>query len=146
MDFDHPLSTETRRNYPTTTQNFSERAKIAEELTALNTTNTSDSIIDYDFTPSASLLHSNSSNSTSRKNSNIYSRSSNRDNYHYNNINLSNSSNQPRYINIIYDQTPYNSLKGIELSHLYNKGTSIQSSQNSQQPQQHYNNSHKNNF
>ncbi|CAF2669008.1 unnamed protein product [Rotaria sp. Silwood2] len=140
------LSTETRRNYPTTTQNFLERAKIAEELTALNTTNTSDSIIDDDFTSPASLLHSNSSNSTSRNNSNIYSRNSNSDNHHYNNINLSNSSNQPRYINRIYDQTPYNSHKGIELSHLSNTGTSIQSSQNSQQPQQHYNNSHRNNF
>ncbi|CAF4771647.1 unnamed protein product, partial [Rotaria sp. Silwood2] len=63
-----------------------------------------------------------------------------------NNINLPNSSNQPRYINRIYDQTPYNSRKGIELSHLSNTGTSIQSSQNSQQPQQHYNNSRRNNF
>ncbi|CAF4835518.1 unnamed protein product, partial [Rotaria sp. Silwood2] len=76
------LSTETRRNYPTTTQNFLQRAKIVEELTALNATNTSDSIIDDNFTSPASLLHSNSSNSTSRNNSNIYSRNSNSDNHH----------------------------------------------------------------
>ncbi|CAF0985918.1 unnamed protein product [Rotaria sordida] len=134
------LSIETRRNFPKLTQDFLERAKTAEELTALNITSTSDSIIDDHLTLHASLLHSNLSNSMSRNNFKIYSRNSNNDKRHYNNIQLSNSSNQPSHSNKIYGQTSYDSCKDTELSHLSNLETNIPSSQNLQQPQHHYNN------
>ena len=54
------LSIETRRNYPTTTQEFLKQVKIAEELTALNDHLASNST-DYDETIS---YHSNSSPSS----------------------------------------------------------------------------------
>ncbi|CAF4395441.1 unnamed protein product, partial [Rotaria sordida] len=74
----------------------------------------------------------------SRNNFKIYSRNSNNDKRHYNNIQLSNSSNQLSHSNRIYGQTSYDSCKDTELSHLSNLETNTPSSQNLQQPQHHY--------
>ncbi|CAF4651891.1 unnamed protein product [Rotaria socialis] len=55
------LCTETRRNYPTSTQGFLQQVKIAEELTALNTNFTSTSIDNDDITPYDSFSYSTTS-------------------------------------------------------------------------------------
>ncbi|CAF1587111.1 unnamed protein product [Didymodactylos carnosus] len=51
------LSIETRRNYPTTTQEFLQQAQKAEELTAISTTTTSDLVTTDDLSTASSLLH-----------------------------------------------------------------------------------------
>jgi len=53
-----------RRNYPKTTQDFLEQAKLAEELTALNTTFASNSIINDDLTSPSSFSYSKTTNPT----------------------------------------------------------------------------------
>ncbi|CAM4981482.1 unnamed protein product, partial [Rotaria socialis] len=63
------LCTETRRNYPTSTQGFLQQVKIAEELTALNTTFTSTSIDNDDITPYDSFSYSTTSSYPTANNS-----------------------------------------------------------------------------
>ena len=59
------LSTETRRNYPRTTQDFLKQAKIAEELTALNSNTSTNPTTNEEFQSSAYLSSVNPKNSTS---------------------------------------------------------------------------------
>jgi hypothetical protein len=142
------LSTETRRNYPKSTQEFLEQAKIAEELTALNTTNTSDSLHIDDLTQHTSLLYSNSSNLTPTNNSNNYSRNSKNDNRYYTNTNSShtNNNNRPRYLNRIYNQSSYNSYERNDHSHLPHQENNSEASQNSPSSSITYNNNQKNSY
>jgi hypothetical protein len=80
------LSTEARRNYPKTTEEFLVQAKIAEELTKLNNTIASDQFINDELT-SPVPPHSQSSSSRLTNNFNNSYQNSNPDSQHYANVN-----------------------------------------------------------
>jgi hypothetical protein len=127
------LSTETRRNYPTTTQAFLEQVKIAEELTALSTTIASTSIVNDDIISSTSHPYSKSTHSTSNNDFNDYSRSSDIANHHYNNHSSPNDTDHQRYLNRIDKSSSYNSYERNQPSHLPRQANNAQPSQSFQQ-------------
>ena len=75
------LSTENRRNYPTTTQEFLKQVKITEELTALNTIFASNSVTNDDLASDTAFLYP-ASKPTSKNDSKNSFRHYN-DNYNY---------------------------------------------------------------
>ncbi|CAF1367668.1 unnamed protein product [Didymodactylos carnosus] len=84
------LSIETRRNYPTTTQEFLQQAQKAEELTAISTITTSDLVTTDDLSTASSLLHHQPKYWSSRGRPNRSNGSFSAQQYQ--------SSDQPRYI------------------------------------------------
>jgi hypothetical protein len=103
------LSIETRRNYPTTTQEFLTQVKIAEDLTALNSSFNNHAMIHTDPTSFTSFSRSQPSNlistneyfdSSQHANDNIYQHT---DNYSNDDV------NQPRYLNKISHTPGYSS-------------------------------------
>jgi hypothetical protein len=95
------LSTEARRNYPTTTEEFLVQAKIAEELTAFNNMTVPDSFIDYNLSSPSSSSYSTTTDPSSMNNVNHYVRHSNVANPDSYDHPLPDDSNQPRYLSRI---------------------------------------------
>ncbi|CAF1542023.1 unnamed protein product [Adineta ricciae] len=100
------LSTETRRNYPTTPETFLVQAKRAEELTALNNTFSSSSINNDE-----SLRYSNTNDLATKHDFNDYHRNVNvqGDYYDDNTNHSSRDHNQHRFLNQISQSSFYNS-------------------------------------
>jgi hypothetical protein len=118
------LSTETRRNYPKSTQDFLEQAKIAEELTAINTTFASTSMINDDLTPSTSSSYRKTNDFTD------YSNNSNIDHNYNNNNYSSNNNDQHHYLNRIYKSSSSNSYDRNQPSHSSRQTPNVKSTSN----------------
>jgi hypothetical protein len=95
------LSIETRRNYPKTTQEFLVQVKIAEDLTALNTSFNNHAMIHTDPTSSNSFSYSQPSDPTSINEFFDSSQHSNDNIYHHTNNYSNDDVNQPSYLNKI---------------------------------------------
>jgi hypothetical protein len=99
------LSTETRRNYPKNSEEFLTNAKVAEELTALNTSFTSSSIIGDEQPSSTSDSNTNDFND--------YRRNADVNNYCDNdNTNYSYDDNPNRFVNQISKSSSFKLSRG----------------------------------
>ena len=103
------LSIETRRNYPKTTQEFLTQVKIAEDLTALNTTSINQPIIHDDVSQTIPSPYSNPINSVPTNDFNDYPTNSTGNNDYNNSIYYPDNNDQHHYLNRIYKPSSYNS-------------------------------------
>jgi hypothetical protein len=101
------LSVETRRNYAKKTQEFLVQVKIAEDLTALNTSFNNHAMIHTDPTSSNSFPYSQPSDPTSINEFFYSSQHSNDNIYHHTNNYSNDDVNQTRYLNKISNTSAY---------------------------------------
>ena len=132
------LSTETRRKYPKTTQDFLEQAKVAEELTALNTTIISDPATNEEPQSSPYSSSVNSKNSTSSNNLRSYPQSSTTNNPYCSAIHSS-TDDRPQYSSKI-PQSSSKSYDHSQFSHSRRQPVYSQQPRESQQPSSFSNN------
>ncbi|CAF0921771.1 unnamed protein product [Rotaria sordida] len=124
------LSVETRRNYPKSTQEFLTQVKIAEDLTALNTTSINQSMIHDDLPPSISSSYSKPINFTSTNEFNDYPTDSIVNNDYNNNYYYSDNNNQHHYLNRIFKSSSYNSHDRNQSSNSFNSSSNAKPSSN----------------
>ncbi|CAF4151669.1 unnamed protein product, partial [Rotaria sordida] len=124
------LSVETRRNYPKTTQEFLTQVKIAEDLTALNTTFINQSMIHDDLPPSISSSYSKPINFTSTNEFNDYPTNSIVNNDYNNYYYYSDNNNQHHYLNRIFKSSSYNSHDRNQSSNSFNSSSNAKPSSN----------------
>lgn len=137
------LLIETRRNYPTTTQEFLTQVKVAEELTAVNN-NLASISIGYDATASqdsSSSLPPSSTNPTTTPTNNF--KNYVHDNYYksYNTMNKTsfNNGNSQRYLSRIIQKSAHGSPDYNQSSYLPDHTSSYKSSSTGNSPSSHQN-------
>jgi hypothetical protein len=139
------LSIETRRNYPKTTQEFLTQVKIAEDLTALNTTSINQPQIHDDISQPISSPYPNPINPVPTNEFNDYPTNPTVNNDFKNGTYYPDNNDQHRYLNRMHKQSNYNSTDRNRFANSFRQPSDAKQSSNYPSSSSNNNKTYRNN-